>query len=902
MLDHPRASRPGGGTALVFKDIFVVKKIDGGERKSFEFSEWILQHGSSKLRVIIIYRVPYSVQHPVTTSVFFDEFSSYLESVVMTPEPLLITGDFNIHVDVPSDSDASRLMDLLTSMGLEQHVSNSTHISGHTLDLVVTRCSDSVLAAKPITDHLFSDHITVVCDLTLGKPSPMLKKLSYRKIKAIDREKLRQDLSTSELCQDSPVALNDLVECYNATLTQALDQHAPVRTKVVRSRPLVPWFNEDIRVARREKRKAERKWRRTGSLEDMLNYKSIKNRTNKLMNDARCQFYQDFILENSSNQRRLFAASKELLNLENKNAVFPPFDDKLEFANQMGTFFVQKIANIHTKLDGMSYDEHLHEVSVDVIPDSGTQMRGFAALTELQVRELIAGCSKKSCSLDPMPTSLVLDCIDVLLPVITKMINLSLKSGAFADAWKCALVKPLLKKAGLDLLPKNYRPVSNLQYVSKLTEKAVFSQIHAHMMDNSIYPEMQSSYRQFHSTETALLKVMNDVLMKMNSQEVTLLVMLDLSAAFDTVNHDILIKRLHDDVGICDAALDWFKSYLHNRGQRVCIDGTLSDHFSLNCGVPQGSCLGPLLFVIYASKLFKVIEDHLPDAHCYADDTQLYLSFKPNNTSQEEAVIEMQNCIEKIRQWMIHDRLLINDDKTEFILIGTRQQLSKLQPTNISVGDSVINPSPSVKNLGCWLDSNLSMSEHITNVCKAAFFYLHNIRCIKRYLTKDNLLVLVHAFVTSRIDYCNSLLYGISKDQLSKLQRVQNAAARLIMDVGKYSHITPVLYKLHWLPVEARINFKLLLLTFKAIHGQAPLYIKDLIVIKSQSKYSIRSHKGLLLEPPKGKMLTTLGARSFQFAAPHLWNTLPLCIRSLTRVDIFKKELKTYLFRKVFNC
>ena len=110
------------------------------------------------------------------------------------------------------------------------------------------------------------------------------------------------------------------------------------------------------------------------------------------------------------------------------------------------------------------------------------------------------------------------------------------------------------------------------------------------------------------------------------------------------------------------------------------------------------------------------------------------------------------------------------------------------------------------------------------------------------------------------------------------------------MDVGKYSHITPVLYELHWLPVEARINFKVLLLTFKAIHGQAPLYIKNLIVIKSPSNYSIRSHKGLLLEPPKGKMLTTLGARSFQFSAPHLWNNLPLSIRALTRVDAFKKK------------
>ena len=150
----------------------------------------------------------------------------------------------------------------------------------------------------------------------------------------------------------------------------------------------------------------------------------------------------------------------------------------------------------------------------------------------------------------------------------------------------------------------------------------------------------------------------------------------------------------------------------------------------------------------------------------------------------------MECCIEKIRRWLIHDRLLLNDDKTEFIIIGTRQQLNKLQALNIKVGGSEIKPSCQVKNLGSWLDPNMNMRHHITNVCKAGFFYLHNIRrIIKRYLSRDSLLTLVHAFITSRLDYCNALLYGLPKEQIAKLQRVQNAAARLIMDIGKYSHL-----------------------------------------------------------------------------------------------------------------
>ena len=438
-------------------------------------------------------------------------------------------------------------------------------------------------------------------------------------------------------------------------------------------------------------------------------------------------------------------------------------------------------------------------------------------------------------------------------------------------------------------------------YVSKLIEKAVFEQIHTHMMTHSPHPEFQSSYRQNHSTETALVKVTKDILMKMNTQEVTLLVMLDLSAAFDTVNHNILLKRLNEELGICGVALEWFKSYLVNRGQRVSVMGSLSERFSLDCGVPQGSCLGPLLFVIYASKLFSVVGDQLPHAHCYADDTQIYLSFKPNSsTSQEDAVRSMECCIEKIRRWLIQDRLLINDDKTEFMIIGTQQQLCKLHAMNIKVRSSEIRPSSRVRNLGCCLDPNLHMCDHITNICKTAFYHLHNIRRIKKYLSRDSLLHLVHAFITSRLDYCNALLYGLPKEQIAKLQRVQNAAARVIMDVGKYSHITPVLYELHWRPVQARIQFKILLLAFKAIHGLAPSYISNLLSIKCKPSYNLRSNSGILLKPPSGKMLVTLGGRAFQAAAPHLWNELPLQLRTIQSVDVFKKSIKSFLFKQFF--
>ena len=190
----------------------------------------------------------------------------------------------------------------------------------------------------------------------------------------------------------------------------------------------------------------------------------------------------------------------------------------------------------------------------------------------------------------------------------------------------------------------------------------------SYMASNQLYPVLQSAYRQHHSTETALLKVKNDILMSMNNQHVILLVLLDLSAAFDTVDHAILLECLRDELDVFGTVLSWFSSYCANRTQTVLIDDVYS--FDVKFGVPQGSYLGPLLFTIYTSELFKIMENHLHNCHCYADDTQLYLAFKPgSDCDQAAAVSAMESCIADIRRWMLSKRLKLNDNKTEFLII-----------------------------------------------------------------------------------------------------------------------------------------------------------------------------------------------------------------------------------------
>ncbi|KAL9957977.1 hypothetical protein ACROYT_G034937 [Oculina patagonica] len=662
---------------------------------------------------------------------FFTEFSDYLETIVLCKEQLVVVGDFNIHVDVPDDSDSTKFLDLLESFSLQQHVMGSTHIHGHTLDLVITRQSDQILRSTPRIDRYFSDHASVLCHLHSIKPSFSARSLSFRKLKSVNVETLNDDLAKSDLCKNPPDDLDELVVSYNKTLTAALDKYAPVKTRTIVVRPRVPWYTEEIRHAKRERRKAERRWRLSKLNSDLVAFKIKRNAVNNLMNRARQAFYTNFIEENSFDQRKLFRASKRLFN-QSQDDGLPPNLHAPTFANELGKYFVTKIDTIRRQIDADITDLTVPVESITVNSNAMVipTLSAFKTLSDKDVKSLIQNSALKTCPLDPMPSRLVSKC-DALLPVITSIVNKSLEAGHFPESWKEALVCPLLKKPGLDITFKNFRPVSNLAFLSKLTEKAVFHQIHDHVVDVGLYPIAQSAYRENHSTETALLKVKNDILLNMNKQHVTLLVLLDLSAAFDTVDHDILLKALKKR-RIGGRAFEWFRSYLSGRCQRILVRGCQSESFYLNCGVPQGSCLGPLLFTIYTSSLLDVIQDFLPSVHCYADDTQLYISFSPaDETGHSDAIAAIERCIQVIRSWMHDNKLLLNEDKTEFLLIGTKQQLAKVNISHITVGNANIAPQSPVKNLGVWLDSNLSMVDHITKTSSAAFYHLYNIRRIR---------------------------------------------------------------------------------------------------------------------------------------------------------------------------
>ena len=664
-------------------------------------------------------------------------------------------------------------------------------------------------------------------------------------------------------------------------------------------RPQVPWFTDSVRMEKRKRRKAEKQWLKTRADGDWDNYKTVRNATLHVLNEARRKYHTDLIMENKDNHKKLFNVVKSLLNMLNKQPLIPCNIDKHKFVNQLGNYFHDKVLKIHknieTRLDAMdeSRTYSLQVISLDVVMFSN-----FKPLSEHEVENLILNLSKKSCSLDPMPTKLLLQCIDKLIHVVTSMINLSLSTGHFPTEWKEALVQPLLKKPGLDLEFSNLRPISNLKYISKLVEGAATQQILDHLNHNSLLPPNQSAYRQFHSTETALLRIKSDLLLAMDNQKVTLLLLLDLSSAFDTIDHSCLSQTLKTCFGIDGVVLKWIESYLADRYQKIKIDEVVSDVFPVPFGVPQGSRLGPLLFTLYTANFIAKVQKNFPEisCHCYADDTQLYVSFRPDD--QEESISNLEACVDYIREWMLQNRLMLNDSKTELMVIGTPKQTSKLNLNGITVGNSLINPSANARNLGVQFDLHLNMEDHITNTCKSAYHMIYNLRRIRKFLDKDSTKTIVHACITSKLDYCNGLLYGIPDSQIGRLQRVQNTCARLICGCSKFSRITPLLRDLHWLPVRQRISFKILLIVYKALLGQTPTYIKELLNLKcNKHTHNLRSSLDtLLLQIPSYKTKVTLGDRAFACAAPKLWNNLPLEIRKSSSLNVFKSKLKAHLF------
>ena len=434
--------------------------------------------------------------------------------------------------------------------------------------------------------------------------------------------------------------------------------------------------------------------------------------------------------------------------------------------------------------------------------------------------------------------------------------------------------------------------------MSKLIEREAVAKIHDHMIANNLYDPYQSAYIEGRSTETALVKLSNDVLIGMDNKELTILLLLDESAAFDMVNHPILLHRIEHRVGITGKALEWLKSYLSNRKQYVKIGDGKSEYTSLERGVPQGSSLGPTLFNIYTLPVGDIIQSHGLSYMIYADDKQKHISFKVADLDTN--LDKVKACLINLKSWLTENFQKLNESKTLFTIFGTPQQLAKLGPVKLDLGnDCIIEISKEVKNLGVIFDQSLTFKSQVASVSKTAHYQLYNIQKARRSLNNTATEAAIHAFVHSKLDYANALYYGLPDYLFYCLQKVQNSAARTLTGTHKREHITPVLQSLHWLKVKSRVHFKVVLLMFKVHNGMAPQYLSDLVTPYTPARSLRSSNQHMYVEISTS--LKTGGDRAFSKSGPVLWNRLLMSMRSTTSLNSFKRQLKTHLFKQDYN-
>ena len=637
--------------------------------------------------------------------------------------------------------------------------------------------------------------------------------------------------------------------------------------------------------------------------------------------EKRIEFHSDSIKNVWNNKRLLYKRINQLLGKSKKN-LLPEEDPGQHMANKFGCFFVEKVTKIRNDIKVKLSKFNDDEDDVCSACQCNTEFSSFKQITLEDLGIIFSTMNNKFCSLDPIPTNLLSECFSEIGHVIVNIINQSISQGIMPESLKNAVVKPVFKNLKEDINAfSNYRPVSNISFLSKLIEKAVLWQIDSYLNEYNLYCTNQSGYRALHSCETLNLLMFNTILQEIDSGKVVAVFLLDMSAAFDTIDHNLLLETLHNAYGFKGTVLNWFSSYLSNRKFSVSVDQHSSELMDTVYGVPQGSILGPVLFILYTKHLQHIAEKHHIHTQMYADDTQLYVSFDPR-TNCDSFYSSVETCLSEINNWLTKQFLKLNESNTKLILLCKPSVRKLFQDYNhqfaITLNNSQISEvnwsNEKVKSLGIYLDPDLTMTNHVLYLKKFCVGKLMEWKRIRTFLSEKTRLLLVKQIILAKFDYNNVLFIGLPKHILNDLQFVINCAIRFIYKLKYRDHVTPYLKRAHILPISYRIDHKVCVIVFNCFHGLAPEYLRDILVWNTP-KYFLTEGDILTTYLNSGvsaprmsndrfllKYNSCFGnktrciSRSFADYAPRCWNRLPYAIRSIKNKQSFLKCLKTHFF------
>ena len=704
-------------------------------------------------------------------------------------------------------------------------------------------------------------------------------------------------------------------ELFTNKLNNILNKMAPVKKFQVRSN-YAPWMSDQTKEKIKTRDAAQQKASETGSDEDWREYKSIRNLVNSILRKEKETWQRAKLEEYSEDSGSTWKNVKNWLGWRTGGPPTKLIEDgemhskPAKLANIMNTFFVQKVRNLRSNLPDSPGDPL--ELTRSIMSGNSSSFSLRAVHPEEITKIINSLKSTKSCGNDNIDTYVIKLAKEELTPVITHLVNLSITNNVFPNLWKNAKVIPLHKKDEV-IYPKNYRPVALLPIASKILERAVFLQLIAYLENNDLLHPSHHGFRSKHNTSTALLQMVDVWLEALEDDEVSAVVMLDMSAAFDVVDHRILLDKL-EQFGLDAPSKLWFESYLTGRTQQVFIDGSYSESLELEAGVPQGSILGPLLYICFTNDLPEVVHGHLSanntlyNTHCkacggiccFADDSTYTKSDKDPEVVQN-GITEKYN---QISDYMAKNRLVLNSDKTHLMVMATPYQHRVYGDFGITLntGTEEIEPVYCEKLLGGYISNNFKWNEHVRgndgSIFKTLVSRINALRKISNFSNFKTRKMIADGVVISRLIYLIQLWGGCPDYLLDFLQTLQNRAARLVCGGGRFTPVKKLLDSCGWMSVRQLVSYHRVLLLFKIRTEGKPRYFKDKFTSNSNPNYNTRFVKDEGIKKER-RLKKEDSMTSFVPSSIDIWNRLPVHLRQSKDARDFKTKLRPWIKEKI---
>lgn len=669
--------------------------------------------------------------------------------------------------------------------------------------------------------------------------------------------------------------VDDKIEFLNSNILNTINKHAPIIT-VKHHKRCPPWLLVNTKFLMKTRDKAYSKFRKSRSPAHWDYYKLLRNLTTKTIKLEKKAYFQHIC--STSNSKDIWKELKYL-------AIRPPKSNDLplhlQHPDDINDFFLNSVPDVFSHINETVnyYNNKTPKPDIEVLE--------FKTVDVKTVSSIINNMKSNSTGWDGLNSNIIKYCSPVILPYLTHIINCCLTSNTFPECWKKGLILPIPKINNPNEY-KDLRPITILPVCSKILEKIVNMQLRCHLNTFNIIPDSQSGFRPGHSCSTTLLNVTDDLYTAADQNKVSILTLLDFSKAFDTLNHDILLAILKF-IGLSQSAVDLLSSYLTNRVQSVRLSNGFSNPRPVSKGVPQGSILGPLLFIIYTHCFGEKLQ--FCRIHMYADDTQLYHSFKLDNL--DTALNQMQTDLDIIADITLKHSLLINPSKSVVLVFGSKNKVQILkQDVKLKINEIEIPIKEEIRNLGVVMDDSFRYKTHIINCIKRAYMNLKLIYPHRHYLSQNTKVLLCETLVLSHFTYC-SQVYGprILFESAQRIQRVQNACLRLIFGINKFNRISHKLSELSWLNMANRRLLQAACLYHQIITQKCPTYLFNKISFRCDVHNLNLRYKGGIT-PPIHR--THLFKGSFSYDISKVYNKIPLDIQT-SSVLVFKRKLKSHL-------